>query len=398
VWSIDVGPGYGIGTVAGDRYFHFDALDSSPGGASAERLRCFDLPSGKQIWSQQQLLEYRDMLGYEDGPRSSPTIDGDRIITMGVAGQLTCRSLSNGKLVWTVDVNEKYGVVQNFFGVGSSPLVLGDRVIAMIGGSPPEDQDVAPMRLDRVSPNGSAVVAFDRNTGKELWRCGDDLASYSSPRPIEIEGQTLVLVFAREGLMAIDPDRGEVRWRLDHRSSLLESVNVMMPVVDSNRVFISECYEVGSVLLKVDGKSAQVLWRDPPRDRRRQSMRCHWATPILVDGFLYGCSGRNPPDSDLRCIDFATGEVQWTDPRRIRSSLTRVGDHLLVLEERGVLQVIKANPKQLEVVSEWNLQLGKGDRPAIGYPCWAAPIMVGTRLILRGTDRVLCLDLTRRSS
>ena len=123
-------------------------------------------------------------------------------------------------------------------------------------------------------------------------------------------------------------------------------------------------------------------------------MRCHWATPILIDGYLYGCSGRNAPDSDFRCIDFKTGEVQWTDARRIRSSATRLGDHLIVLEERGSTQVIRANPEKLEVISEWDLNLSDGPRPAISYPCWAAPIVSGTKLILRGTDRVLCLDLS----
>ncbi len=335
------------------------------------------------------------MLGYEGGPRASPTIEGDRVITLGVTGLLSCRNAADGKLLWSVDTKEQYGVVQNFFGVGSSPLVLGDRVIVMVGGSPAEDQNIAPMRLDRVSPNGSAVVAFDLKSGKQLWKCGQDLASYSSPRPIALEGETLVLVFARSGLMAIDPEQGQVRWQFEHRAEILESVNAMMPVVDADRVFISECYEIGSALLRVDANSSKVVWQDPPRDRRRQSMRCHWATPILVDGYLYGCSGRNAPDSDFRCIDFQTGELQWSDPRRIRSSLTRVGDHLIVLEERGLLQMIKANPKQLEVVAEWDLGLPAGKRPALQYPCWSAPIVVGTKLLLRGTDHVICLELAR---
>ena len=106
------------------------------------------------------------------------------MLTFGVTGNLTCRHVDNGRILWTVDTNKQYGVVQNFFGAGSSPLVLGDLVIAMIGGSPPEDQQIAPGRLDRVSANGSALVAFRLDDGSEVWRCGEDLASYSSPRPI----------------------------------------------------------------------------------------------------------------------------------------------------------------------------------------------------------------------
>jgi outer membrane protein assembly factor BamB len=395
LWSIKLGDGYGIGTVAAGRYFQLDAVSQSPALNSVERLQCIDLSSGKVLWMQTQPFQYQDMLGYEGGPRASPTIVDDRVVTLGVTGLLSCRNTEDGKLRWSVDTNKKYGVVQNFFGVGSSPLVLGDKVIVMVGGSPDEDQNFGPMQLNRVSPNGSAVVAFDLDSGKELWKCGRDLASYSSPRPIEIGGETLVLVFARSGLMAIDPALGEVRWQFEHRAAILESVNAMTPVVDADHVFISECYEVGSALLRIDGESSKVVWQDPPRDRRRQSMRCHWATPVLIDGYLYGCSGRNAPDSDFRCIDFQTGELQWSDPRRIRSSVTRVGDHLIVLEERGSLQVIKANPKQLEVVAQWDLSLPAGKRPALEYPCWSAPIMVGTKLLLRGTNHVICLELAR---
>jgi outer membrane protein assembly factor BamB len=395
LWSSEVGDGYGIGTVADGRYFQFDAVSQSPAMHGVERLRCMDVTSGKVLWTKTQPFQYQDMLGYEGGPRASPSIEGDRVITMGVTGLLSCRNADDGKLLWSVETNQKYGVVQNFFGVGSSPLVLGDRVIVMVGGSPAEDQNIAPMRLDRVSANGSAVVALDLKSGKQLWKCGQDLASYSSPRPIVVAGETLVLIFARSGLMAIDPEQGQVRWQFEHRAEILESVNAMMPVVDSDHVFISECYEVGSALLRVDANSWKVIWQDPPRDRRRQSMRCHWATPILVDGYLYGCSGRNASDSDFRCIDFQTGELQWSDPRRIRSSVTRVGDHLIVLEERGLLQLIKANPQQLEVVAAWDLGLPAGNRPALKYPCWSAPIVVGTKLLLRGTDQVICLELVR---
>ncbi len=395
LWSLEVGDGYGIGTVAEGRYFHFDATQSET-NEHLERIRCFELETGNEVWSKAQPFEYRDLLGYEDGPRSSPTIDGDRLFSLGVTGNLTCRDVRDGRMLWNVNTNDRYGVVQNFFGVGSSPLVLGQRVIAMIGGSPAEDRNITSMRIDRVSPNGSAVVAFDRDTGKELWRCGDDLASYSSPRPIEIDGETLVLVFARSGLMAVDPERGSVRWQQGHRAEILESVNAMTPVVDGDRVFISECYQVGSVLLKAGKESSTVLWQDPDRDRRNQAMRCHWATPILIDGYLYGCSGRNAPDSDFRCIDFNTGKVAWSDPRRIRSSVTRAGDHLIVLEERGKAQVIKPNPERLDVVATWDLNLREGERPGLAYPCWAAPIVLGKKVVLRGTDRVLCLDLASR--
>lgn len=395
-WSIDVGDGYGLGTVSNGRFFQldasrqFDAVTSRL--VSRERLRCFDFVSGTEIWSKSNSFQYSDLLGYEDGPRTSPTVVGDRVITYGVTGMLKCRDVKDGQEIWSVDTNAKYGVVQNFFGVGSSPLVLDGKVIVMVGGSPPEDQNVAPMQLDRVTHNGTAVVAFDLVNGREVWSTGDDLASYSSPRPITIDGSDYVLVFARTGLLLVDPVKGSTQWQFEHRASIRDSVNAMVPVVSGDQVFISECYELGSALLQVSKTQARVIWKDPPRDRRRQAMRSHWATPILVDGFLYGCSGRNAPDSDLRCISWETGEVEWVDPRRTRSSVARFGEHLVLLEERGLMQILRVNPKQLEVVAEWDLSKDQGDRLGIKYPCWAAPVIVGNRILVRGTDKILCLD------
>ncbi len=391
VWTIGVGDGYGLGSVVDGNYFQMDAQPAANG--IQERIRCFDLDSGKLRWEQSQPVQYRDLYGYESGPRGTPAINGDKVVTFGVAGQLRCRSISDGSLLWNVDTNKQYGVVQNFFGVGSSPLILDDQVIVMVGGSPAEDARIAPGRLDRVSPNGTALVSFNLDDGKERWRSGDDLASYSSPRPMKIDGKTVVLAFARTSLLAIDAADGKLLWKYDHRAEILESVNAMVPVVSGNQVFISECYDVGSVLLEVSLDQAKVVWSDPPSNRRLQSMRVHWSTPILIDGFLYGCSGRNAPDSDFRCIEFATGKVMWSDDRRTRSSITRVGDILVLLEERGELQFIRPNPEKLEVLATINLATASNPRSSISYPCWAAPIIVGDKLIVRGDQKVICMSL-----
>ena len=129
----------------------------------------------------------------------------------------------------------------------------------------------------------------------------------------------------------------------------------------------------------------KVVWQDDTNNRRNQVMRCHWSTPILIDGYLYGCSGRNNPDSDFRCIEWSTGKLAWNDNRRIRSSVTQVGDHLVVWEERGEMQIVRPNPKELDVVAEYDF------RDLVSYPCWAAPIVVGNRLIVRGDHQVVCL-------
>jgi outer membrane protein assembly factor BamB len=386
VWSLPVGTSYGIGAVASGRYFQHERV------GDVERLRAVRAESGEPLWHHNLPVRYSDMYGYNNGPRDTPAVAGDDVVTFGVAGRLSCRSTIDGKLKWTVDTNEKYGVIQNFFGVGCSPLIHNDLVIVMVGGSPPEDASLPPGRLDRVSPNGTALVAFDLATGKERWRAGDDLASYSSPRLMTLQATTVVLIFAREGLWAFEADTGKQLWHYPHRARSLESVNAMVPVVSENRVLISECYEIGAVLLEVSLDGCQVVWEDPP-NRRQQSLRAHWATPILIDGWLYGCSGRNEPDSDLRCLAWENGRVAWSDNRRSRCSVMYVDGHLVALDESGLLQVLKIDPERLNVVASLELDRPAAGRQPLGRPYWAAPIMSHGLLYVRGSDRVLCVEL-----
>ena len=403
-WSLDVGDGYGLGCVADEVYYHFDGIDDpdgrAAGGRHQSRLRAIDLGSGQTVWSQFNPAEYRDLYGYESGPRTSPTVAGSHIYTMSVDGRLSGRKIVDGQLVWSIDTSKRFGVVQNFFGVGGSPLVVGDRLYAMVGGSPAADQSIAPGRLDRVSPNGSLLVCVDRLTGRELWHAGDDLASYSSPRTITLDDRTFVLIYGRDHLWCFDAADGSVAWKYRHRADILETVNAMMPVVIDNKILISECYSEGSVLLRASADGVQEIWKDPPR-RRQQSMRVHWSTPVREGNFLYGCSGRNAPDSSLRCIDWTNGKLTWEAMPRKRCSVTKIpgdeilgqpGARLLVWTERGQAELIAANPDRFESIARWSLPV------AMRYPCWASPVVIGDRVLLRDDTRVICLRFPRETS
>jgi outer membrane protein assembly factor BamB len=388
VWSMPVGTSYGIGAVANGRYFQHERV------GDFERVRAVRAETGEELWATDATVEYSDMYGYNNGPRDTPAVDGNDVFTFGVAGRLSSHDTITGKLKWSVDTNTQYSVVQNFFGVGSSSLVLGNTVIVMVGGSPAEDAAIAPGRLDRVSPNGSAIVAFDRSTGKEIWKTGNDLASYSSPRLMVVNGKTIIVLLARDGLIAVEPESGKTLWQYRHRSELLESVNGMVPVVIGNRIFVSDCYGVGSVLLEINDEGYDIVWKDSD-NRRQQAFRGHWATPIAVGDFLYGCSGRNEPDSDLRCIHWLTGKLAWSDQRRSRTSVMYVDQHFVVLDEGGEMQLIRADPTQLSLVTTIDLHEPAPDRPALGRPYWAAPILSRGLLYVRGSKHVVCLELIK---
>lgn len=390
VWVKEVGIGYAMPSIARGRLYHFDRI------RNRARLRCLIAETGKEVWTWDYPTNYRDFYGYNGGPRCCPVVDGNRVYVYGAEGMLACVRASDGKLVWKVDTQSKFGVVQNFFGVGSTPVIEGDLLLVQVGGSPPGSERAS---FEDLKGNGSALVAFDKHTGKVKYRSGDELASYASPVLATIAGRRWCFLFARGGLLGLNPATGKVAFHYPWRSNLLESVNASNPVVAGNRVLISECYGAGSALLEIrPGGTPREVWTDRGKGRR-MSLMCHWMTPIHVDGYVYGSSGRHE-NAELRCVEWATGKVMWREPNLTRCSLLLVDRHLVCLGEDGGLRLLRVNPKKYQEVSSVLLRpLGKGGKPdaeaapLLEYPCWAAPILSNGLLYVRGKNRLVCLEL-----
>jgi outer membrane protein assembly factor BamB len=299
-------------------------------------------------------------------------------------------------MVWRIDTMKDFGVVKNFFGVGSTPLVYGDVLIVCVGGSPPDSPADVYVANGRVESNGAAVVAFDKATGKVRWKAGDDLASYSSPVLAKFGGRDVVYMFARGGLLAIDPANGELLAKFPWRSRKLESVNASTPVVVGDEVFVSETYEIGSALVRFTGRTFEEVWTD--RDRRRnQAMALHWNTPIEHEGYLYGSSGYHAPDAELRCVEWATGNVMWSEPGMGRSSLLLVDGTLVSLSEDGTIRLLRPNPKEYEEVAKWEMTTSDGS-PLLPQPAWAAPALSRGLLYVVGRNRLVCLKLFEQTT
>lgn len=392
VWTKKLGTSYGIGATSKGRYFQFCRYQN------AERLTCYNAETGALLWNWEAPVEYSDMYGYNNGPRTSPVVDEERVYVFGVAGRLACLEAMTGRLIWEKQTNDEYHVVPNFFGVGSTPIVVGDLLWVMIGGSDEEKaKNVLPGDLSEVEGNGTGVVAFDKFSGKEVYRCSRELASYASPVATpQLRAQGVDLLFLmRGGLLGINGEKGTETFFEPWRSSTLESVNAACPVVNGNEILISETYSIGSQLLKLEQGKVSSVWKDVGR-QRDQAFRAHWATPILVDGYLYGCSGRNQPDADLRCIRWEDGKVMWAVRTHERMSLLHVDGHFVVLGEEGRLLLMKVNPEKPEVVGELDLYATKDPvdgGPLLSAPCWAAPMLSHGLLYLRGNDRVVCMEL-----
>jgi outer membrane protein assembly factor BamB len=386
VWHRRLGIGYAMPSISRGRLFLFDRV------GNRARLNCWKSETGEPLWTFDYPTEYRDYYGYNGGPRCCPVVDGDRVYIYGAEGLLHCVRAEDGKLIWKADLNADFHVLQNFFGVGSTPVVEGDLLLVQVGGSPSEGAKTV---FDEPKGNGSGIVALNKYTGKVRYQATDELASYSSPVLATIGGRRWCFLFARGGLVGLDPGSGKVDFHYPWRARNLESVNAGNPVVVGNRVFISETYGPGSALLEVKPGDCKEIWTDRDKGLREKSMQCHWNTPIHVDGYLYGCSGRHLENAELRCIELATGKVMWRERGMTRTSLLLVDKHFICLGEDGILRLLKVNPNRYEEVSKVELKLPGGE-PLLKEPCWAAPILSHGLLYVRGADRLVCLELIPR--
>jgi outer membrane protein assembly factor BamB len=399
LWEKDIGTGYGAPSVLGDQ------LVPHHRRGSEEIVESLDAATGKAGWRYASPTRYQDPYGYNNGPRCTPILTEDRVFTLGAEGRLLCLERSTGRKIWENETGSRFNIPEAFFGVGSTPVLEGGRLIAMLGGQP-----------------NSGVVAFDPETGRTLWenvgetnwsgqpmigwpgtppvrwQRSEKQASYASPVPATFHGQRHVLCLMRQGLVSLNPTNGAVNFSFWFRSRLNDSVNAANPVVRDDLIFITAAYyRVGSVLLRVrpDGHGVDEVWRGT-------ALEVHWNTPLLVDGRLYAFSGRNEPDALFRCVDFLTGKVLWERSERWpahstpqptvfgRGSLLYAEGRFIALGEGGLLGMFEPSATAC-------VELGRWQVPSLSYPCWAAPVLSNGRLFLRNESKLVCLSMRRPS-
>ncbi len=391
VWHAPIGDGYCAPAVARGRAILFDRVDDRL------RLRAVVAETGLPLWQVERPVRYVDSFGYDGGPRACPVVVGDRILAYGPDGGLECRALADGSLLWEIDTAKDFHVVQNFFGVGTAPLPLdveGRRlVVVQVGGSPAGTRPPSPERLDVVKGLDSGLVAFDLETGREVWRATDQLASYSVPVRATIAGRDRLLAWMRDDLVSVEPATGKVLDRFRWRADELFSVVAASPVVAGDRVLLSECYGPGSVLLGVEDDRFREIRRDKPGARPRQALKAHWNTPVHREGHVWASSGRNAGDAQLVCVDVESGAVRWSEGGLARSSVTLVDGHLLVLGEYGDLVLARASAERYEEISRVRPLDPATGRELLVAPCWAAPVVARGMAWVRGAGRIVCIDL-----
>lgn len=312
LWRKDIGEGFAAPVVAGDKLILFYRA------ADKEIIDCLNAATGERIWSTDYPTKYRDDFGFDEGPRSAPTVSNGSVFTFGAQGVLTALDLATGKKRWSVLTNTQFSVKKGFFGAAGSPLVENGKVLVNVGG-----------------PN-AGIVAFDANTGAVVWKATGDEASYSSPTVATIDGARHALFFTRAGLVDLDPSNGQVRFSFPWRSRSSASVNAATPLVVGNQVFVSASYGTGAILLEVNGSGYRKIWSGD------ESMSNHYSTCVYRKGFLYGFHGRQEEGQALRCIEWRTGKVMWNMEGYGAGTVTLAGDRLLILRENGELVMAPA--------------------------------------------------------
>jgi outer membrane protein assembly factor BamB len=354
LWRKPVGGGYSGFAAAGK------ALITLEQRGVNEAVVCYDAPTGEQVWAHSYAASFQETLG-GDGPRATPTLRGDRVYSLGATGKLVCLRARDGELVWQADVLADNANIH--WGMSGSPLVMGDLVIV----NPGRQQDSAAAR---------AVLAYDRQTGKEVWHAGDHPGGYASPMRARLAGQEQVVIFDADGLAGYDADgKGEL-WRYDKPS--YNGINVAQPLVlDQDRLFVSSGYGKGCALVRVQKQgqrwSVEELWKT-------HALQCKFTSPVLYKDHIYGLD-----EGTLACVDAATGERAWRGKRYGHGQLLRQDDLLVILSEEGEVALVEASPKAFR-------ELGR--RAALrGDKTWNCPALANGLLYVRNSQEMACFDL-----
>lgn len=357
LWQRAVGEGYAGPVAAGGRVVLFHRVGDE------DATECLDAASGKTVWKHAYRTSYDDPLGKGNGPRATPLIDADRVYTFGAAGRLQCLDLKTGKEIWARALANDYELRPNFFGLATTPILEGKLLLVNLGAV------------------GAGIVAFHRDDGKEVWKATDQETSYASPIAATVDGVRHAFFFAREGLVSLDPATGKVRFSKRWRARIHASVNAASPVLlGGDHLFLSACYGTGAVLLKVRKDGVEEVWKND------ESLSCHFGTPVAVGEQLYGFHGRQEEGGVLRCIDWRTGKVRWTEGGTGCGALIAAEGKLLVLSEGGKLTLAEAAPRAFVAVSSV---------AALRAPCRALPALADGLLFARDEGKLACWKVRR---
>ena len=347
------GEGYSSFAVSGGRLYTLGARQGT------EYVIAYDAASGKKVWEVANGRRFENDRG--SGPRSTPTVDGDRLYVFGSSGDLTVLDAASGKVFWTQNLLRKYGGSNIQWGLSESPLVLSDRIIVTPGGS------------------GAAIVALKKTDGSLIWKTQSDEPGYSSAVLHTIGTIQEAIVFTAQRALGVDVNDGRLLWSYDRVAN--RTANIATPIARRNRVFLSSDYGTGAALLSLgaDGNKVTVSEIYFTND-----MRNHHASSVLVGDYLYGFSS-----SILTAMQFDTGKVAWRDRSVGKGSVVVADNQLYLFSEQGVVGLADVNPSLYVERGRFQLKTGS-------LPTWSHPVVSGGKLFLRDQDTIYAYSVANK--
>ncbi|MCA9213522.1 MAG: PQQ-like beta-propeller repeat protein [Planctomycetales bacterium] len=366
LWKIETPLGFSSFSIANGIAVTLVAVGDD--GAKKETCIAVDVASGDELWRASfGDSEYGHDGGNSgasdnrggDGPRSTPSCDGEHVYVYDSHMLLTCLNAKNGEIIWQRDVLKDYEGEDIKWKNASSPVLDANNVYVGGGG------------------DGQSFLAFNKSTGELVWKSGDETITHATPTLASINGQQQLVYFTQFGLVSVNAGTGSEIWRCKFPFSVSTAAS---PIVDNNLVYCSAGYGVGAGLFDIKGSEAEEIWF------QANKLMNHWSTPIVHDGHLYGIfEFKKYGSAPLNCVDLKTGEIKWSQRGFGPGNCILADEKLIVLSDAGEVAIVAAKPDEYTELARAKVLNGK---------CWSTPALSNGKLIVRSTEEAVCLDVS----
>jgi outer membrane protein assembly factor BamB len=354
LWKADnLGGGFSTPSVAAGRVFGMGFRGND------EVVWALDEKTGQEVWSV-KIADANRKVGYSDGPRCTPTVDGDLLYVLGLGADLVCLKTADGAEVWRKNLRKDFNGSVGGWGYSESPLIDGDKLLCTPGGKK------------------TTLAALNKKTGDTIWTGvvpQGDQAHYSSIIAADVDGKRQYIQFLGGGVVGLSDD-GKFLWRYNKPHN--GTANCSTPLYRDGYVFAASSYGTGGGLAKLtrdgdDVKAEEVYFT--------KNMKNHHGGMVLLGDYLYGSD-----EGRLTCLEFKTGKVCWAEGKAGKGSIAYADERLYYRNEGGPVILVEANPEKY-------VEHGRFTPPRTGKPAWPHPVLANGKLLIRDQQYLYCYDV-----